>query len=139
MPQTLLIPQKLYGRSIEVNTLSLVMNRSNTSSFELISILRTSGTDKSSLIFELYKSITERKSFLIFGKHNLKITEPYFAILEAIKGFCNDLLFKYETTTSNNKNKTIEALSEEVNILTDVIQNLHLIIEHQSSTPDVCS
>jgi len=138
MPQTLLIPQKLYGRSTEFDALLSVINRSNTSSFELIFVSGTSGTGKSSLVFELYKSITERKGFLIFGKHDLKITEPYFAILEAMKGFCNDLLFKDETTTSNIKNKIIEALGEEANILTDVIQNLHLIIGRQSSTSDTC-
>ena len=94
LPQTLLIPQKLYGRTEEFITLLSVINRSDVSTFEFIFVSGKSGTGKSALVFELYKTITQRNGFLIFGKHDLKISEPYFAILEAMKGFCEDLLFK---------------------------------------------
>ena len=45
---------------------------------------------------------------------------------------------KDETTTSRFKSLIIEALGEEAHILTDVVQNLHLIIGHQPSTSDTC-
>jgi len=136
MPQTLLIPQNLYGRSNEFKSLLSVINKSNTSALELVFVKGRSGTGKSALVFDLCKPVIERNGFFICGKHDLKISEPYFAILEAMKGFCNDLLFKDKFIRSKFKTRIQNAIGDEGKTLTDVISNLHLIIGHQSSTSD---
>jgi len=136
MPQTLLIPQILYGRSNQFNSLLSVVNRSITSSLELVLVTGRSGTGKSSLVSDLYKPVIERNGFFIYGKFDLKISEPCFAILEAMKGFCNNLLFHDESIASKFKSQIQNAIGDEGKILTDVITNLHLIIGHQSSASD---
>ena len=64
--ETLLIPQKLYGRSKEYSALFSLLGRLSPNSFEVNFIVGNSGTGKSLLVFELQKAIVQViPSFLI--------------------------------------------------------------------------
>ncbi len=64
----LLIPQKLYGREQEVESLLAAFERVATPPLEIVLVSGYSGIGKSSLVNEINKPIVERRGYFIKGK-----------------------------------------------------------------------
>ena len=135
VPETLLIPQKLYGYSFYFQTLLSVFDLAK-SSFEVVFIVGKSGTGKSALVYELYKPVIQNDGMFICGKYDISSAEPYSALLEAFSNFCDDLLLRDEPTITKFTHKILESIGDEGKLLTDVISNLHLLIGDQPSVSD---
>ena len=93
-------------------------------------------TGKSALVAELYKSVVEKNGFFISGKSMISNNKPYCAWHEAINNFCDDLLLKDQATIDSYKSKIQDAVGQEGKVLTNVINNLHLIIGEQPTISD---
>ena len=87
---------------------------------------------KSELVMEFYKTYAHRGKFCS-GQYDHSNLEPYSALMEALRNFCNDLLFRDKVTIANYKYRIIEAVGDEGILLTSAINNLHLIIGQQPS------
>ena len=136
IPETLIIPQKLYSQSSYFNTLMTAFDKITTS-FETVFVSGESGTGKSALVSELYRPVTKKGGIIISGKYDFSKAEPYSALLEAVNNFCDDLLLRDEYTINRFKSQIRNAIGDEGKILTDVIINLHLLIGKQPYIPDV--
>ncbi|HEW98134.1 MAG: hypothetical protein DRR16_26825 [Candidatus Parabeggiatoa sp. nov. 3] len=85
------IPQKLYGRELEIKTLLAAFERvahfsKSISKTEMMLIAGDSGMGKSVLVKELYKSLTEKRGYLIAGKFDqFQRNIPYRAIVNAFE------------------------------------------------------
>ena len=73
--ETLHLPQGLYGQTTNFQTLLSVFDKASTS-FEIVFVEGNSGTGKSVLVCELYKSVTQKNGILISGKYDFSNSEP---------------------------------------------------------------
>lgn len=126
------IPEKLYGRYEEIKLLLKSFDHISKGSVELALVSGYSGVGKTALISELYKPITEKKSYFLSGKfdQNQK-TIPYFAITQAIQVLCSYLLTEKESVLQYWKKLIQESIGENGQVLCDLIPPLKNIIGEQ--------
>jgi len=130
------IPQKLYGRENELKTLLDSFERISTGGTELFMVAGYSGVGKSALVHEVQKPITAKRGFFIEGKFDqYKRNIPYFAWRQAFSALVNHLLMESDDRLADWKTRILEAVGPNGKVLTDVIQNLELVIGPQPDIP----
>ena len=131
------IPQKLYGREAEIATLLAAFKRvAETGKVELMMVAGYSGIGKSSLIQELYKPITARRGYFIYGKFDqFQRNIPYSAIVAAFGRLIGQLLAETETQLQIWREKLLKALGSNGQVIIDVIPEVELIIGKQPPVP----
>ncbi|MDX1961262.1 MAG: AAA family ATPase [Leptospiraceae bacterium] len=131
------IPQKLYGREKEVNTLiSEFEVTQNSGRSKLILIGGYSGVGKSSLVKEIYKPMTQSHGYFITGKYDqYNRNIPYSAVISAFTGMIKFILTESPESIQNWKNKIHQALGSNGGLITEVIPELEIIIGKQQEVP----
>ncbi len=126
------IPQKLYGREEEVAQLLTAFEKVSQGATEMILISGYSGIGKSALVNEIYQSITLQQGKFIRGKFDqLQRNIPYSAISQAFQYLILQLLSEPEIILQTWKNKILEAIANNAQIIIDVIPELEKIIGQQ--------
>ncbi len=134
------ISQNLYGREIQVKELRDAVKRITQGNRELILVSGYSGIGKSVLVNEVHKDITEEHGFFISGKFDqLKRDIPYGAIIQAFQELIKQLLSESEANLAIWKNKLQDALSNNTQVIIEVIPELELIIGEQPDIPKLNS
>ncbi|MDY7014429.1 MAG: serine/threonine-protein kinase PknK, partial [Cyanobacteriota bacterium] len=156
------IPQKLYGREREVETLLAAFERvageyppkppltrgaSNSplikggrggSRVELMLVAGYSGIGKSALVQEIHKPITEKRGYFISGKFDqFQRNIPYSAVVAAFQDLVRQLLTESEEQLNRWREKLLTALGANSRIIIDVIPEIELIIGKQPSVPEL--
>ncbi|MBC8246110.1 MAG: AAA family ATPase, partial [Deltaproteobacteria bacterium] len=132
------IPQKLYGRETEINTLLNSFDRISEGGKELLLVAGYSGVGKSALVHEVHKPITGKWGYFIEGKFDqYQRNIPYFAWGQAFGGLMNQLLMESEIDLALWKKRILDAVGPNGKVLTDVIPNLELIIGPQPEVPEL--
>ncbi|MBD2516064.1 AAA family ATPase [Nostoc sp. FACHB-973] len=128
------ISQKLYGREQEISQLLTTFERVSQGSTEIVLVSGYSGIGKSALVNEIHKPITHRRGYFIHGKFDqLQRDIPYAAITQAFSDLIRQLLSESEITLQTWKDKILEALGNNGQIIIDVIHDLEKIIGKQPS------
>ncbi|NEQ36393.1 MAG: AAA family ATPase [Okeania sp. SIO3I5] len=123
------IPQKLYGREQEVNQLLTAFEEVSQGKTGMILISGFSGIGKSALVNEIHKPITKKRARFISGKFDqFQRDIPYSAISQAFQELIRKLLSEPEITLQTWKNKLLEAIGNNGQIIIDVIPELEKII-----------
>jgi len=135
------IPQKLYGREREIETLLSNFARiaSENSSeeptrkcVEMILVSGYSGIGKSVLVQELYKPITARRGYFISGKfEQLQRNIPYSAIAAAFRSLIQQILAEDEAQLLEWREKLLAAFGSNGEAIVDVIPEVELIVGPQ--------
>jgi predicted ATPase/class 3 adenylate cyclase/GAF domain-containing protein len=132
------IPQKLYGRETEIETLLTAFDRVTSSASELMLIVGYSGIGKSALVQELYKPITEKRGYFISGKFDqYQRNIPYSAVVSAFQELIKQLLTETETKLNQWREKLLAALGVNGQVIVEVIPEIELIIGRQSAVPEL--
>ena len=140
IPDRFLIPEKLYGRQDEVSKLLQCFDRICDGEREIMLVGGYSGVGKTSLIREIYKPITGRRGYFLSGKFvQQQENAPYSAILNAIKELVQQLLSENEKKLLLWKQKILEAVSPNGQILIDAVPDLINIIGPQPDVPELKS
>lgn len=133
------LPQKLYGRCNEIQTLINSFDRILEGSSELVLISGSSGIGKSTLVKELFSSVQFQNGYFIMGKfeqfQNNNI--PYSAIIKALDNFINQLLIESSSELEVWKKNILQAVGNNGQVIMDVLPNLELIIGKQPSVPQL--
>ncbi|MEG4224706.1 AAA family ATPase [Microcoleus sp. N9_B2] len=138
------IPQKLYGREEEIDSLltafeTVSSHRKDacaTSSMMLIS--GYSGIGKSALVQELYKPITQQRGYFISGKFDqYQRNIPYSAIVNAFQDLVKQLLAESVANLKEWREKLLDALGINGQVIIDVIPEIELIIGKQPAAPEL--
>lgn len=133
-----LIPQKLYGREVEVEKLMAAFERVSTGTSEMILVSGYSGIGKSSLVYEIHKPIVGRRGYFIAGKFDqFKRNIPYAALIQAFSELIRQLLTENATQIAKWKEQLLNALGENGQIIIDVIPQVELIIGSQPEVPQI--
>ena len=131
------IPQKLYGREREIETL-LTAFEGVSSQSELFLIAGYSGIGKSATVQEIYKPITQKHGYFISGKFDqYQRNVPYSAVVSAFRELVKQLLAESEAKLKEWQQKLLTALGINGQVIIDVIFEIELIIGKQPSVPEV--
>jgi predicted ATPase/signal transduction histidine kinase/tRNA A-37 threonylcarbamoyl transferase component Bud32 len=132
------VPQKLYGREKEIETLMMAFERIGGSvrerGIEMMLVAGYSGIGKSALVQEVYKPITRQRGYFISGKfEQFQRNIPYSAVVRAFQSLVRQLLSESEAQLSQWREKILAALGSNGQIIIDVIPEVELIVGPQPS------
>src|SRR6266403_301361 len=138
-PDRLLIPEKLYGRAREIDTLLATFDRVVARGTpELVLVSGYSGIGKSSIVNELHKVLVPPRGLFASGKFDqYKRDIPYATLAQAFQSLIRPLLSKSEAELSNWRDALREALGPNGRLIVDLVPELKLIIGEQPPVPDL--
>ena len=126
------IPQKLYGREREVETLLRAFDRISQGKTEMMLVAGYSGIGKSALVQELYKPITRQRGYFISGKFDqFQRNIPYSAVVSAFGELMRQLLAESQADLNRWRSQILAALGPNGQVIVDVIPEVELIIGPQ--------
>jgi PAS domain S-box-containing protein len=129
----LLIPEKLYGREREIETLLAAFDRVVTSGRpELVLVSGYSGIGKSSVVNELHKALVPPRGLFASGKFDqYKRDIPYATLAQAFQSLIRSLLGKSDAELAGWRDALREALGPNGRLMIDVVPELKLLIGEQ--------
>jgi PAS domain S-box-containing protein len=132
-PDRLLIPEKLYGRAHEIETLLASFDRIVAGTRpELVLVSGYSGIGKSSVVNELQKVLVQPRALFASGKFDqYKRDIPYATLAQAFQVLIRFLLSTSETELQNWRHAFGEALGPNGRLIVDLVPELKLIIGEQ--------
>src|SRR5262249_3712762 len=135
----LLIPEKLYGRAYEVETLLASFDRIVTSGApELVLVSGYAGIGKSAVVHELHKVLVPPHGLFASGKfEQYKRDIPYATLAQAFQSLVRPLLGPSDTELSGWHDALREALGPNGRLMVDVVPELKLIIGEQPPVPEL--
>ena len=138
-PDWLLIPEKLYGRQREVETLLVSFNRiADGGAPELVLVSGYSGIGKSSVVNELHTPLVPRRGLFASGKfEQYKRDIPYSTLAQAFRSLIRDLLAKSEADLAAWRDALREALGANGRLMIDLVPELKLVIGKQPPVPQL--
>ena len=127
-----LIPQKLYGRETEVQTLLDAFERVARGATEMMLVTGFSGIGKTATINEVHKPIVRQHGYFIHGKFDqFNRNTPFSALVQAFQELIEQLLGSSEAELKIWKQKILAALGEDGDVISQVIPELEQIIGRQ--------
>ena len=138
-PDRLLIPEKLYGREREIETLLAAFDRViNSGAPELVLVSGYSGIGKSSVVNELHRVLLPSGGLFASGKFDqYKRDIPYATLVQAFQSLVRSLLSKNDAELTNWRQALREALGANGRLVVDLIPELQLIIGEQPAVPEL--
>src|SRR5215831_2054774 len=138
-PDRLLIPEKLYGRGREVETLLAAFDRIvNGGAPELVLVSGYPGIGKSSVVNELQPVLVPPRGLFASGKFDqYKRDIPYSTLAQAFQGLIRPLLGKSDSELGQWRNAFREALDPNGQLIVDLIPELGLILGQQAPVPEL--
>jgi PAS domain S-box-containing protein len=138
-PDRLMIPEKLYGRDREVDTLLSAFNRIvGGGRPELVLVSGYSGIGKSAVVNELHGPLVPPRGLFASGKFDqYKRDIPYATLAQAFQGPIRRLLSQNEEELRKWQEALREALDPNGLLIVDLIPELRHIIGEQPSLPEL--
>ena len=129
----LLIPEKLYGREREIDTLRASFDRVVASgTLELVLISGYSGIGKSSVVNELHKALVPQRGLFASGKFDqYKRDIPYATLGQAFQSLVRSLLSQSEAELDRWRDSLCEALGPNGQLIVNLVPELELVIGKQ--------
>src|SRR6195256_6257081 len=135
----LLVPEKLYGRAREIDTLLAAFDRVVAGGApELVLVSGYSGIGKSTVVNELHKVLVPPRCFFATGKFDqYKRDIPYATLAQAFQGLVRRLLGKSEAELQRWRDRLQQALVPNGLLIVALVPELKLIIGAQPPVPDL--
>ncbi len=127
-----LIPEKLYGREYEVETLLAAFDRVTQGTTEMILVVGEAGIGKTAVVNEVHKPIARQRSYFIQGKFDqFQRDIPLSGFVQTFQDLIGQLLSETDDKIEQWKAKILSALGTQGQILIDLVPKLELIIGKQ--------
>ena len=138
-PDYLRIPEKLYGREREIETLLASFDRIVHGGVpELVLVSGYSGIGKSSVVNELQPVLAPPRGLFASGKFDqYKRDIPYSTLAQAFQSLIRLLLTKSETELDKWRHELRGALDQNGQLIVDLVPELKLVIGDQVPVPEV--
>ena len=127
-----LIPEKLYGREVEVRELLDAFKRVTNGSSEMILVAGFSGVGKTAVVNEVHKPMTRQRGYFIQGKFDqFNRNIPFSAFVQALRDLMGQLLSESDSQQLKWCTQILEAVGENGQVLIEVIPELEALIGKQ--------
>ncbi|WP_410477609.1 trifunctional serine/threonine-protein kinase/ATP-binding protein/sensor histidine kinase [Nostoc sphaeroides] len=127
-----IIPEKLYGRQAEVESLLNAFEKVSQGSTEIILVAGFSGIGKTAVVNEVHKPIVRQRGYFIKGKFDqFGRNIPFSGFVQAFRDLIRQLLSETDAQFEQWKCKIISALGENGQVMIEVIPELESIIGKQ--------
>jgi PAS domain S-box-containing protein len=138
-PDRLLIPEKLYGRAREIDTLLASFDRVvATGTPELVLVSGYSGIGKSSVVNELHKVLVPARGLFAAGKFDqYKRDIPYATLAQALRTLVRQILIKSEAEVDQWRCALKEAVEPNGQLIVNLVPEMEVIIGKQPPVPDL--
>jgi len=138
-PDRLSIPEKLYGREREIETLLAAFDRVVTGGRpELVLVSGYSGIGKSAVVNELHKALVPPRGLFASGKFDqYKRDIPYATLAQAFQSLIRQLLGKSDAELASWRETLLEALGPNGRLMVDLVPELNLVIGEQPPVPEL--
>jgi PAS domain S-box-containing protein len=138
-PDRLLIPEKLYGREREVETLLASFDRIiENGAPELVLVSGYSGIGKSAVVNELHRVLVPPRGLFAAGKFDqYKRDIPYSTLAQAFQSLVRPLLGKRDAELAGWRDAFVEALGPNAQLMVDLVPELRLIIGEPPPVPEL--
>jgi PAS domain S-box-containing protein len=137
--ERLLIPEKLYGREAQIESLNAAFERvvvHGTSELALIS--GYSGIGKTSVVNELHKVLVPPRGLFAAGKADqYKRDIPYAPLAQAFQLIVRELLTKSDAEVSRWRRALLDAVGPNGRLMVDLIPELSVIIGEPAPVPSL--
>src|SRR4029079_19417435 len=126
IPDRLLIPEKLYGRTRDVESLLAAFDRVvHSGAPELVLVSGYSGIGKSSVVHELHKALVPPRALFAAGKFDqYKRDIPYSTLAQAFQSLVRPLLAKSDIELAGWREALREALGPNGQLMVDLVPEL---------------
>ncbi|MEK8019145.1 MAG: AAA family ATPase, partial [Candidatus Parabeggiatoa sp.] len=126
------IPQKLYGRENELETLLQAFERISEGAAEMMLVAGYSGVGKTALVHEVHKPMTSKNGYFAAGKFDqYQRNIPYSGLSQAFNEFCTYLLTESSEKLAQWRSKILNAVGNNGQVLIGIIPQLELVIGPQ--------
>src|SRR5258705_7593907 len=138
-PDRLLLPEKLYGRAREIDSLLASFDRIVKSGVpELVLVSGYSGIGKSSVVNELHGVLVEPRGLFASGKFDqYKRDIPYSTLAQAFQSLIRPLLGKSDPELALCREAFREALGPNGRLITDLVPELKRTVTDQPPIPEL--
>src|SRR3984893_16148230 len=135
----LLIPEKLYGRKCEIETLLASFDRVVAQGTpELVLVSGYSGIGKSSVVNELHRALVPSRALFASGKFDqYKRDIPYATLGQAFQSLVRSLLSQSEAELGRWRDSLSEALGPNSELIVNLVPELELVIGKQPPVADL--
>jgi len=126
------IPEKLYGRETEVETLLEAFERVSSGTTEMTLVAGFSGIGKTVVVNEVHKPIVRQRGYFIKGKFDqFNRNIPFSAFVQAFRDLMGQLLSESDEKLENWQTQILQALGDNGQVIIEVIPELEKIIGQQ--------
>ncbi|MCC5645564.1 AAA family ATPase [Nostoc sp. CHAB 5824] len=127
-----LIPEKLYGRESEVQTLLETFGHVANGGSQLMLVAGFSGIGKTAIVNEVHKPIVRWNGYFIKGKYDqFNRNIPLSGFVQAFRDLMGQLLSESDTRLEHWQSKILAAVGENGQVLIEVIPELEQMIGKQ--------
>jgi len=135
----LVIPERLYGREREIDTLLGAFERVvSGGTTQLVLVSGYSGIGKSSVVNELHKVLVRPRGLFASGKFDqYKRDIPYATLGQAFHGLVREILGQSETELDRWRSALSEALGANGQLIVNLVPDLELVVGTQPPVPDL--
>jgi PAS domain S-box-containing protein len=135
----LMIPEKLYGREREIDTLLASFDRVVANgTLELVLVSGYSGIGKSSVVNELHRALVSSRGLFASGKFDqYKRDIPYATLGQAFQGLVRSLLTQSEEELGRWRDSLNEALGPNGQLIVNLVPELELVIGNQPAVAEL--
>jgi PAS domain S-box-containing protein len=136
-PYRLLIPEKLYGRDRDVETLLAAFDRVvKGGPPEWVLVAGYSGIGKSAVVNELHRMLVPPRGLFASGKFDqYQRDRPYSTLVQAFQTLVQTLMGKPDAELARWRDELIETLTPNARLMTDLIPELKLIMGEPGPVP----
>ncbi|MCB1194083.1 MAG: serine/threonine-protein kinase PknK, partial [Leptospiraceae bacterium] len=132
------IPQKLYGREEEIETLLNEFENVAKGNSVLLLVAGYSGVGKSVLVHEVHKSIAQKKGYFTQGKfEQFQRNVPYSALIRAFQSLVLQILSEPQENLSYWKERLLQTLGNNGQIILDLIPEVEYLMGKQPTVPEL--
>ncbi|WP_413175032.1 AAA family ATPase [Anabaena azotica] len=127
-----IIPDKLYGRETEVQTLLEAFERVSLGATEMMLVAGFSGIGKTAVVNEVHKPIVRQRGYFIKGKYDqFQRNIPFSAFVQAFRDLMEQLLTESDVQIQQWRKKILAAVGENGQVIIEVIPELEKFIGKQ--------
>jgi diguanylate cyclase (GGDEF)-like protein/PAS domain S-box-containing protein len=139
IPDTLVIPEKLYGREAEVKMLLESVDRVvKSGKAEWLLVSGNAGVGKSALVNEMLRSLVSPKALFAEGKFDqYQRTTPYATFAQALQALVRQILGKSDKEIAQWRLALIQAVGPNGRLVTDLAPDLVTLIGEQPPIAEV--